>query len=125
MENQQLILCAFLLSLAGLALLAVSAQLSEPQQVRISELGDSHLGKFVSVSGTVSSPYFRNGSLFAKICSGPCVRVVVFKSSLPSLSTHGNNLYLLRNGDRLRVAGQLSSYNGEYEIEAEEAEING
>jgi DNA/RNA endonuclease YhcR with UshA esterase domain len=67
----------------------------------------------------------RNGSLFAKLCSGPCVRVVVFKSLLPQLSTHGSNLYLLKNGDRLRVEGKLSSYRGSYEIAVENAAVGG
>ena len=118
MENQQLILCAFLLSLAGIALLAFSAHLSEPQHVRISELGDAHLGRWIETSGTVSSAYTRNGTLFAKICSGECVRVVAFRSSLSSIATRENNPYLLRQGDALRVSGILSSYKGQYEIEA-------
>lgn len=125
MENQQLILCAFLLSLAGLALLAASAFLSEPQQVRISELSDSHLGKHISTSGRVESAYVKNGNLFAKICSGECVRVAIFKKELSALSTRENNLHLLRQGDWLRVSGTLSSYKGNYEIEARDARVGG
>ncbi len=125
MERHELILCAFLLSLAGLALLAFSARFGEPQRLRIAELGDEHLGKFISVEGTVASTYTRNGNLFATLCSGPCVRIVVFKSLLPQLSTHESNLYLLKKGDRVRVAGTLSQYQGEYEITAESAELSG
>lgn len=118
MENSNLLALAAALSLLGLVLLAYAAHSASPQKMRISEISNSHVGKFVETEGEISSVYPRNGNYFITLCKGECIRIVVFKKDAAALSTHEANIYLLRKGDHLSVSGKVEDYNGQLEIVA-------
>ena len=116
MENSNLLALAAALSLLGLLLLAYAAHSASPQKLRISEISSAHVRKFVTTEGEISSIYPRNGNYFITLCSGECIRAVIFKRDVSALSTHETNIQLLKKGDRISVRGKVEEYNGQLEI---------
>lgn len=116
MENDSLLALAAALSLLGLLLLAYALHSASPQKLRISEITGAHVSKFVETSGEISSIYPRNGNYFITLCSGNCIKVIIFKRDAAAMSTHGSNIYLLKKGDRISVKGKVEEYKGQLEI---------
>jgi len=123
MDDRSAFFLCVVIAAAGIVLLAVSLHEPAPQQVSISELGKPHYGRTVEVSGEVKSAYQRSGNLFLTICSGKCVKAVIFQRTLLSIAGHGSNPFLLTKGDRIRAIGEAQEYQGIPELVIEELEV--
>jgi aspartyl/asparaginyl-tRNA synthetase len=112
-NERQIALASLLLALFGLAVIFLSTKGMKAKEVQISELG-SKTGEYVEVAGFVSGARISRENVFLTLCSGDCVTVAVFKSVAKGMGEP--NPYLIKNGERLTVRGEVQEYNGEPEL---------
>ncbi len=112
-NEKQLAFASLILALLGLAMILLFAKGMKPREVAIGDLG-SNIEEYVEISGFVSSVRISNENVFLTVCSGECVKVVVFKSIAKGMASP--NPYLIKKGDRLVLRGEVQEYNGEPEL---------
>jgi len=115
-NDTQLATACLFLALAGTGVLFLSARGAEPEETEISALGEEDVGRLVEVRGLLASVSEKNGNFFLKMCSGDCVRVVVFKGLAEDMRKNSIDLSLLEKGQAIGVVGVVKEYLGEVEI---------
>jgi DNA/RNA endonuclease YhcR with UshA esterase domain len=123
MKNEHVFFLCTALAAAGLILLGFALSSTPPLHSSIPDLDEGHLGKKVEVKGEINSIYRKKGNIFLSICSGNCIKAVIFKRTALKLSSHEQNLFLLKKGTRIRAQGQLKEYRGELEIIIDSIEV--
>lgn len=95
------------LSLTGIIALFFVVQMLEP--TKITALNESHIGKIVSINGTIKSLAIKDGNFFITLDDG--TRVVAFRNA---------KMDEVKRGDKVLVIGKAQLYRNEPEIIAEE-----
>jgi len=124
-ERDSMYWFSLFLSVLGLFSLAVLSSQQAPKEVYVTEIAGMPDGSFVQSKGTVQSSYTNNGHVFLTLCSGECVKIVVFSSDAQKISGSGTNPYLVKSGQRIVVSGEVSTYKGEKEIIASSLQVSG
>jgi len=117
LNQAQTIYIALFVAIAGIAILFLSAPSVKPEKLKISELSNEQLGRYVQLEGTLANVSSREGNVQAKLCSqSDCVRLRVFYSMAIQMRDSGLDPYTLVSGDHVRVDGTVRSYQNELEI---------
>jgi DNA/RNA endonuclease YhcR with UshA esterase domain len=101
-----------IVSLYFLSFMLISLELSP------GEVGQQHLGRRVSLSGTAQNVEFnRNGHIFFDLAddSGD-VEVVIWEDRAEQLELSGLNMSRLRNGAVVEITGDVEYYRGRIQV---------
>lgn len=107
---------ALLFSVIGIISVFVICQISEPKEIKISEIGSKHISSKVSTKGIVSWSRISKGVLIFQLQDNAKISCVIFSPTIEQLST-------VRKGHVLNVEGKVQLYKNSFEIIAEKVSL--
>jgi DNA/RNA endonuclease YhcR with UshA esterase domain len=105
-------------SILSLFLVFVMCSIVQPAEMDICGLSAAHVGKAVSVEGTVESVRTtEGGDVFFTLASGGCeVSVVLWRDTAAAMSMTGNGTNFIAVNSTVRVSGSVEAYRGRLQI---------
>ena len=115
--EQELRNFSLFLSILGLIGVVVVAYFTTPMEVRLEDVTEDLLGKYVMVRGEIKRMRWSDeGHVFLTIGNENArLKIVIFASTASKLK----ELKELESGDKVLVKGRVSEYRGEIELVAE------
>jgi len=118
MDDQQLAKISLIGAVIGIISLYVLSMTIVSAPVNIGEVTGSLIGGAVTVSGEVSDLYkHEDGHVFFSLADGTGeIKVVLWDETVKQLELNGVIVSQLKNGDRIKITGEVTTYKGELEI---------
>ena len=111
---------SLLLSIIGIASIAIIVDLVEPEKVAIEEIDESFVDRTVLVNGVIESPRISDGHLFFTLSGRGKIKVVIFESTLRRLSVNPQDF---QEGKNIVLEGKVQIYRDQLEILPTKVEI--
>lgn len=104
-------------SLLSLVCIFILSYVVQPQETEVCALSAGHVGKMVSVSGTVGRVTLSEGNFFFTLSDSGCeVRAVMWKDTASAMSMRGADPHVVSENANISISGNVEARAGALQI---------
>lgn len=104
-------------SIMSLICIFILSYMVQPTETELCSLSSSHVGKMVSVSGTVGRVTVSEGNFFFVLSDGGCeVRAVMWKDTASAMAMRGEDPHIISENATVSISGNVEVRGGALQV---------